>query len=437
MPPIFDRKEQLSRDLAAAASGAAPDRRALLIDRAEEAVEELALWAALERKGVTLPDLAGLVFSVKACFDVAGWITGSASRATEADEAAAADAPLVDTLRKAGAVLIGQTNMTEFAYGALGVNSRFGTPCTPLDPSGERVSGGSTSGGAVCVATGLADLSLGSDTSGSARIPAAFCGCLGFKPSRGRYDRRGMAFLSPSFDEPGLLVCSMGVLLRADRVLSREAAAPPVAGALRYAVPAMLFENPIDRPVQSAFEAFLAALKAQGVRVETVDLPTLTECARIASEGRIIAAEAYHVHRDRIERSFDLYDPLVGGRILRCREVPAHDYIAAKAGLARHREQFEVEIAGFDGFLLPTTPMEAPRLADLADPEHYLATNARALSLTEFANRLGLPSISMPLGPLMTGVMLTGLRGRDADLLAQAEILAGVAARIDIGPERH
>ncbi len=326
--------------------------------------------------------------------------------------------------------------MTEFAYGALGINSHFGTPRTPLDQSGERVAGGSSSGGAVCVATGLADLSLGSDTSGSARIPAAFCGCLGFKPSRGRYDRRGLAFLSPSFDEPGLLASSIGVLRRADRVLAHEVAAPPAsAGALRYAVPKILLEAPIDRRSQRAFQTFLAALTSLGVRVETVDLPSLTESARIASEGRIIAAEAYDVHRDRIERSFELYDPLVGGRILRGREIPAHVYIAAQVGLAGIRARYEVEIAGFDGFLLPTTPMEAPRLSDLADPERYLATNARTFSLTEFANRLDLPSISMPLGRLMNGVMLSGVRGKDGTLLAQAEFLAPIAAQIEIAPE--
>jgi aspartyl-tRNA(Asn)/glutamyl-tRNA(Gln) amidotransferase subunit A len=140
--------------------------------------------------GTRLP-LAHVPLAVKACFDVAGWVTDAASTAFAGNESAQADGPLVRFFRLQGATIVGHSNMTEFAFGALGVNSTTGTPRTPLDPAGERVAGGSTSGGAVAVAIGLADVALGTDTSGSVRIPAAFCGVVGFRPSRGVFSSGG------------------------------------------------------------------------------------------------------------------------------------------------------------------------------------------------------------------------------------------------------
>ena len=173
----------------------------------------------------TLP-LAGEVLTVKACFDVAGWTTHAGSAVLAGAPPAVADAPIVAALRSAGAILLAQSNMTEFAYGALGLNSTYGTPTTPLRPGEERVSGGSTSGGAVAVALGAADISLGSDTSGSIRIPAAFCGVAGFKPSQGRYPSDGMIPLAASFDAPGLVATTAANLRHIDAALVGK----PVAG---------------------------------------------------------------------------------------------------------------------------------------------------------------------------------------------------------------
>ena len=163
--------------------------------------------------------LAGEVVVVKACFDVAGWTTHAGS-AVLADAAPAdVDAPLVAMLRSAGAIVLAQTNMTEFAYGALGLNSTYGDPTTPLRPGEQRVAGGSTSGGSVAVALGAADLALGSDTSGSIRIPAAFCGVAGFKPSQGRYPSGGMILLAASFDSPGFVAPTASYLRRVDTAI--------------------------------------------------------------------------------------------------------------------------------------------------------------------------------------------------------------------------
>lgn len=432
---IAERRARLSRDLDRGLHQPPADRRILLIDRSAAALAELDAWAALEDSGAVLPPLAGTVLTVKACFDMAGRVTSSASASTAGDAPAAEDAPVLAALRAAGAVVLGQTNMTEFAYGALGVNSRFGTPRTPLDPAGERVAGGSTSGGAVAAAAGLADLSLGSDTSGSARIPAAFCGCFGFKPGMGRYPREGMAFLSRSFDVPGLLAADLATIARADRVLSGESLpAAPDPRALRYAVPAHLAELEMEAPVRAAFEAALAALAARGVQVETAPLLALAEGSAITAAGGLIGAEAHAIHAGRIAARLDDYDPLVGSRILKGGEVPAHRYAAAHWALAECRRRFDAQLAGFDGFLTPTTPILAPRLAEIADMERYLAANLRVFSLTEYANRIELPSISLPLAPLPTGLLLTGARGSDARVLAQAALLADILTTLPPTP---
>lgn len=433
---IAERRARLARDLDRGLHQPPADRRILLAERAAAALAELDAWAALEESGAVLPPLAGTVLTVKACFDMAGWVTSSASASTAGDAPAAVDAPVLAALRAAGAVVLGQTNMTEFAYGALGVNSRFGTPRTPLDPEGARVAGGSTSGGAVAAASGLADLSLGSDTSGSARIPAAFCGCFGFKPGMGRYPREGMAFLSRSFDVPGLLAADLATIARADRVLAGAAPLPaaPDPRALRYAVPAHLAGIEMEAPVRAAFDAALAALRAQGVQVETVPLPALAEASAITAAGGIIGAEAHAIHAEQIEARFDTYDPLVGSRIRKGAEVPAHRYAAAHWALADCRRRFDAQLAGFDGFLTPTTPILAPRLADISDMDRYLAANLRVFSLTEYANRIELPSISLPLAGLPTGLLLTGARGADAQVLAQAAVLAEILTTLPPTP---
>ncbi len=200
------------------------------IERASEHSEALAVALVARRDDEAIVDAAAVdtslplareVLTVKACFDVAGWTTHAGSAVLADAPPALADAPMVSALRAAGAILIAQTNMTEFAYGALGLNATYGTPTTPLLPDEHRVSGGSTSGGAVAVSLGVADVSLGSDTSGSIRIPAAFCGVAGFKPSQGRYPSGGMIPLAPSFDAPGL-IASTAARLAADRRRSRR-----------------------------------------------------------------------------------------------------------------------------------------------------------------------------------------------------------------------
>lgn len=404
-----------------AAGGAV--RIALLKRRDDDALTEAASQDA------TLP-LAGEVLTVKACFDVAGWTTHAGSAVLADHPPAAADAPMVAALRSAGAILLAQTNMTEFAYGALGLNRTYGTPTTPLRPGEQLVSGGSTSGGAVAVALGVADVSLGSDTSGSIRIPAAFCGAAGFKPSQGRYSPGGMIPLAPSFDAPGLVARTAARLRHIDDALvGRQATrnAPRAITDLRLVVPRdAIAAGATDSEVLDTFEHWLGALAAAGATITETDLPMMTEASLAARHGSVIAVEAFDWHRDLIAAHPDEYDPLVGTRIQHGATVPAEQYVAALRTIRECVRRYDEAMERADAVVTPTVPILPPRVADVQTLEPYLAMNTEVLRLTEFANRLDLPSVTLPGGldeaqPI--GLMLTGRRGGDDDLLDLAVLV--------------
>ena len=259
-------------------------------------------------RGRRAAPLAGATLGVKACFDVAGWVTHAGSRVLAGEPPAARR--IVQALRHAGAALLAQNNMTEFAYGALGLNRWHGTPLTPLMADAPRVAGGSSSGGAVAVALGMATLALGSDTSGSARIPAAFCGVAGFKPSRGRYPDAGMAYLSPSFDVPGILAPDAAACLRVDRALVDEpehdgmarptshrhasgvtdvaeaagAGADDDAWRAGAGYPVLVLPedllDALDAPVRQAFEAWMERMRAAGFTLRRRSCPALRKPPR-------------------------------------------------------------------------------------------------------------------------------------------------------------
>ncbi|WP_236183551.1 amidase [Pseudomonas protegens] len=400
-------------------------RAIFLAERFAAAHEQLVDWEQRRLAGSPLPPLAGLTMTVKACFDVKGWPTNCASKVLAHSPAAKQNAALVAQLEACGATLVAQTNMTEFAYGALGVNSHFGTPRTPLDAQQERVAGGSSSGAAVAVARGYCDISVCSDTSGSARIPAAFCGVVGFKPSRGHYPADGMKWLSTSFDVPGLITRSAQMCRTVDGVLkANQIHAPlPRAGDIRLAVPTFYGDIAIDEEVRVAISHCIDVLSNAGVAISETPLEGLRLGTRLATEGRIIAYEAYRQHKGLLERSPQLYDPLIATRLKLGEQVPEQLYRDALQALQTCQEQVDQELEHFDAFLLPTVPMPPPCASTLEEHSHYLAVNSRSFSLTEFANRIDLPSITLPIGTLPVGLMLTGRRGTDSKLLAIACVL--------------
>ena len=379
--------------------------------------------------------LAGEVVVVKACFDVAGWTTHAGSAVLADATPAVVDAPLVAALRSAGAIVLAQTNMTEFAYGALGLNSTYGDPTTPLRPGERRVAGGSTSGGAVAVALGAADFALGSDTSGSIRIPAAFCGVAGFKPSQGRYPSGGMIPLAPSFDAPGFVAPTVSYLRRVDAALvggDRPPAADRRISDIHLLVPAdAIRAGATDQVVLDRFEQWLGVLAAAGANITETELPMLTEASIAAREGYVIAVEAYDWHRELIAQHLDRYDPRVGSRIVHGAQVLASDYVAALRKIDDCRRRYDTELRGADAILTPTVSILPPRIADVQTTDNYLAMNTEVLRLTEIANRLDLPSVTLPgcfpdRQPI--GLMLTGKRGGDVELLDLAALLEACLA---------
>jgi Asp-tRNA(Asn)/Glu-tRNA(Gln) amidotransferase A subunit family amidase len=396
---------------------------AFVANRFDEAIAEAAVIEP------SLP-LAGQAVVVKACFDVAGWTTHAGSAVLAGARPADVDAPIVAALRSAGAVVLAQTNMTEFAYGALGLNSTYGDPTTPLRPGERRVAGGSTSGGAVAVALGAADFALGSDTSGSIRIPAAFCGVAGFKPSQGRYPTGGMIPLAASFDAPGFVAPTVEYLRRVDAALvvgDRLPAVDRPISDIHLLVPVdAIGAGATDQIVLDRFAEWIGVLASAGATITETELPMMTEASMAAREGYVIAVEAYDWHRELIAQHLDGYDRRVGSRILHGAQVLASDYVAALRKINDCRRRYDDALQGVDAILTPTVPILPPRIAELQTTASYLAMNTEVLRLTEFANRLDLPSATLPGSfpdrqPI--GLMVTGKRAGDVALLDLAVML--------------
>lgn len=403
---------------------------AILRTRDRQATDEAAAWDQAATAGLPLPELFGNTLMVKACFDVEGWTTDAASKVLADQPAATQDASIVKALRSAGAVVVGHSNMTEFAFGALGTNSHYGTPVTPLDPANEMIAGGSTSGGAVAVASGFADIALGSDTSGSVRIPAAFCGVVGFKPSQGRYSSDGMIFLSPSFDVPGIIARDVSIIRKVDRALTGAVLDDftSIAGR-RFMVPVDFALRDADPEVAATFEAALVRLQEHGASVVRDEFTDLDTYGQIAVDGGIIIAESFAFHRDMLARNADLYDRRVGPRIALGEKVAAWRYAIGKDRLRQQSDAFHARLKGFDALLTPTVPFQPPRIQDLTDDDAYSALNRQSFRLTEIANRIDAPSISIPVDrskPI--GLLLTGRRGGDASILNLALLVEKIFA---------
>ncbi len=380
---------------------------------------------SLRKAGIVPSPLAGLPVSVKDLFDLAGEVTTAASKATAGDPPATADAPAIARLRSAGAVVVGRTNMTEFAYSGLGLNSHFGTPRNPWDRATGRIPGGSSSGAAVSVADGMAAFAIGSDTGGSVRIPAALCGVTGFKPTARRVPRDGAFPLSYSLDSIGPLAPTVACCALVDAVM---AGAPPVVpeplplAGLRFCVPKTFVLDELDDAVGRAFERALATLSAAGARIAEIAFP---EIARIPDEtphGGVLAAEAHAIHRRRVEAHGRGYDPRVRVRIGRGANLDAADYVELSRTRARTIADAAARSAAYDAILMPTVATVAPAIAPLdADEALYGTTNFLMLRNTSVGNYLDRCALSIPChapGEAPVGLMAMGETMGDARLIA-------------------
>jgi len=408
--------------------------RVFLKVHAETALAAADYYDQLRARGAAPSPYAGIPMSLKDLFDIAGDVTTAGSTALRDAPPASSDAPSVARLRAAGFIPIGRSNMTEFAFSGLGINPHYGTPANPFDRKAARIPGGSSSGAAVSVADGMAFGALGTDTGGSCRIPAALCGVVGYKPTAHRVPTQGAFPLSTSLDSIGPLAATVECCAVLDAVLAGE----PVVDlprfpleALRLAVPqTMVLEN-AEPAVARAFDAALAALRKAGAGITDIPLRELSELQQINSKGGLASAESYAIHRGLIAKHDKEYDPEVLVRILRGREQDAADYIDLVKARADFIRRVAAITAPYDALVMPTTPLTAPRIADLQASEAYRRTNMLMLRNPSIANFLDGCAISLPChraGDAPVGLMLFGAHGADRRLFSIAAAIEQVVS---------
>jgi aspartyl-tRNA(Asn)/glutamyl-tRNA(Gln) amidotransferase subunit A len=404
------------------------DRAFLRVDR-EPALAQARASDLLRAQGIVPSPLAGIPISVKDLFDVRGQVTAAGSVILGDAPPAERDAPAVARLRAAGAVILGRTNMTEFAYSGLGLNPHHGTAANPAAP--DRIPGGSSSGAGSSVAGGINVVSIGSDTGGSVRIPAAFCGIVGFKPTQSRVPRDGVLPLAWSLDSVGPLGASVACCAIADAAMAgAPITLPQATGAagLRLGVPRSFLLDGLDDEVARRFEAALEALSAAGARIVDAAMPAFDRIQDLGRKAPIAMAEAYAWHRDLIERRGDGYDPRVRTRILLGARLGAADYIDVLRGRQSLMAETDALTRDLDALVLPTVAVVPPRLDAFADDAEYARINGLVLRNTSAFNFIERPAASLPCrgeGPPV-GLMVVGKRGHDRRLLSIAAALETV-----------
>ncbi len=385
---------------------------------------------ALRKAGIVASPLAGLPVSIKNLCDVAGETTLAGSTALDDAPPAKHDAPVVTRLRAAGAVVVGSTNMSEFAFSGVGANPHYGTPGNPADR--KRVPGGSSSGAAVSVGDQMAVAALGTDTGGSVRIPSAVCGLVGFKPTARRVPIDGVVPLSTSLNSIGPLANSVECCAIVDAVFAGEPIAVPEAvplAGLRLGVPKQFVMDDLDPVVAKAFERACKALSAKGVKIEQIELPQLNELASVNVKGGFAASEAYAWHQKLIARRGNVYDPFVHPRIMRGKEMSAADYVDLLHARADLQKRVSAVTSNYDATIMPTCAIVAPTLEEVATPDGFTRKNLLLLRNTAVGNFLDRCGISLPChaaGELPVGFMLMGEAMADKRVLAMARSVAPV-----------
>jgi len=379
---------------------------------------------ARAKAGISLGPLDGTIVSIKDLFDVAGEVTRAGSKLlAEEGKPAERDAPVVRRLRAAGAVIVAKTNMTEFAYSGIGANPHFGTPGNPADR--KRIPGGSSSGGAVAAADGLCEISIGSDTGGSTRLPAALCGIVGFKPSRQRIPTAGAFPLSYSLDSIGPMARSVKDCADADVVMAGEepfALEPAPLASLRIGIPQGPPLDLLDDTVAKRFPVALGRLEKAGARLSDETLPLIDAMAEVNAKGGVLPAEALAVHRDRLARRAEAIDPNVRLRLERAQKITAADYVEMAHTRAALIRAMDARLADLDVLAMPTAPVVAPLMSEVATPEDFARKNALVLRNTTMWNFFDCCAISLPLpgSGLPVGLMLVARNGQDRRLFRVA-----------------
>jgi aspartyl-tRNA(Asn)/glutamyl-tRNA(Gln) amidotransferase subunit A len=406
--------------------------RAFIHVDAEAAIEAAEAMDRLREVKAAPSPFAGIPVSIKDLFDIKGQVTRAGSRALDDSPPAETDAPAVARLRRAGFIVIGRTNMTEFAYSGIGINPHYGTPKGAWQRSSGHVPGGSSSGAAVSVADRMAHGALGTDTGGSCRIPAAYNGIVGYKPTQRRVPLEGTVPLSFTLDSIGPLARTVGCCAVLDAVLANETIAPlqprPVKG-MRLAVPTTVALDDLDDAVARTFDRALETLSRQGALIERIEVPEFLDVAPMNAKGGFAAAESYAWHRYLIASKGDVYDPRVAMRILRGESLSAAEYVdfigARKSLIARAT----VRLAPYDALVLPTTANIPPVIADLADDKAFTKANLLSLRNCTLINMIDGCAISLPChreGEVPVGLMLAASGGSDRRIFELAAAMEGI-----------
>jgi aspartyl-tRNA(Asn)/glutamyl-tRNA(Gln) amidotransferase subunit A len=392
--------------------------------------EEQAMAAAdaadrMRRSGIPPLPLAGVPISVKDLFDVAGSVTTAGSVALRDAPPARRDAPVVSRLREAGAVITGTTNMTEFAFGSLGINPHYGTPPNPYDRANGRIPGGSSSGAAVSVTDGMAVAAVGSDTAGSVRVPAAYCGIAGFKPTAARIPLAGSIPLAASIDSIGSLAANVANCAVLDAILAGEDPAPlrafPLPG-MRLAIPATAVLEELESDVAAAFDRTVRLLEKSGAVVHEIAFPEIAEVLDRGIAQRFTLSEGYTWHRELLKTKRELYDPIVASRLLGGAGIEASEYIDLLALRKRVITSSRSITAMYDAVIMPTIAISARRIADLQkDRAYYLETGRLTIRNASIANALDRCALTLPAhepGKAPVGFTLMGESMADRKILA-------------------
>ena len=369
--------------------------------------------------------LHGVPLSIKDLIDVQGTATTAASRVRDG-HIAAHDAPTIAHLRAAGAVFVGKTNLHEYALGTTSGDSAFGPARNPLDTT--RSPGGSSGGSAASVAAGMALATVGSDTGGSIRIPAACCGIVGLKPSFGEVSTDGVIPLSTSLDHVGPLALTVADAWTVFRVLTGEPApqalAPAAPSALRLAVPRPYFCDMLDDDVRSRFEEALDRFRAAGMSVREIEIPHTETIAAVYLHIALREAAVYHAPMLAVVP--ERYTPPVRQRLEMGQSIQVEDYVRALAGRDQLRRDVDAAVAEIDALVLPTLPIPAPAVG--AELVQVGATKEPLrnvmLRLTQLFNITGHPAVSIPCGVtregMPCGLQIVGARDQTERLVRTA-----------------
>ena len=378
--------------------------------------------------------LAGLPISIKDNIAVGGEISAAGSKVLLETAPALRDAPVVERLRRAGAAIVGRTNMSELAFTGVGFNPHFGTPANPFERAAGRIPGGSSAGAAISVTDRMAVAALGTDTGGSVRIPAALTGLVGFKPTQRRVPADGVVPLSPSLDCVGPLASSVADCALLDAIIANDDCAD-LTGAdwrPRFWLPGAFMLEGCDSSVQRAFERALGALTRAGSAVEEINTDVFDFPQRMAARGTIATAEVWERFCPLLRARRSEFDPFIARRIERGASMSAADHVANLRERSAFIQAIDALCAPFDALIAPTVPIIAPLLSALADDGEFQRLNGLILRNPAIANLSDRPSISIPChapGEAPVGLMLIGHTMQDRRLLELGHFVERTLAR--------